>query len=100
MIDQHDGTVEPNWQACRLRCNCGSVSFSDPPVDATIGITVAVLHRDKLEFNTVDVAADRIEERIKAAIGFEKLRRTAVGMVGADRLTALVAVRPRLRSAE
>jgi hypothetical protein len=40
MIDQHDGTVESNWQACRLRRDYGAVSFGEPPVDATIGITV------------------------------------------------------------
>jgi hypothetical protein len=77
MIDEHDGTVEPNWQACRLRRDDGSVSFDDPPVEATIGITVAVLHRDKIEFDTVDITADRVEERIKAAIGFEKLCRSS-----------------------
>ena len=90
MIDQYDGTVEPNRQACRLRRDYGAVSFSDPPVDAGIGITAAVLHRDKIEFDTVDITADRIEERIKAAIGFEKLRRAAVCIVGADRFEAVV----------
>jgi hypothetical protein len=48
MIDEHDRTVEPNWQVCRLRRDYGSVSFSDPPVDAGIGITVAVLHETRL----------------------------------------------------
>src|SRR3977135_4338253 len=66
------------------------ISFDDPPVEATIGITVAVLHRDKIEFDTVDITADRVEERIKAAIGFEQLCRAAVSIVGADRLETLV----------
>ena len=74
----------------RLRRDYGAVSFSDPPVDTAIGITVAVLHRDKIEFYTVDIAADRIEERVEAAIGFEELCRAAVSVVGADRLKTLV----------
>ena len=56
MIDQHDGTVEPNWQACRLRRDYVAVSFSDPPVDATIGITVAVLHPDKIKKANTEAA--------------------------------------------
>src|ERR1019366_9280126 len=84
------GTVEPDRQTCRLRRDDGAVSFSDPPVDAGIGITVAVLHRDKIEFDTVDITADRIEERIKTAIGFEKLCCAAVSIVGADRFKTVV----------
>ena len=98
MIDERDWAAEPNWQACRLRRNYGAISFSDPPVDATIGITVAVLHRDKIEFDTVDITADRIEERIKAAIGFEQLGRAAVSIVGADCFETLVEAPGRLGS--
>jgi hypothetical protein len=87
---ERDWAVEPNWQACCLRRDYGAISLDDPLVDAAIGITVAVLHRDKIEFDTVDVAADRIEERIKATIGFEKLCRAAVNIVGADRFEAFV----------
>jgi hypothetical protein len=85
MIDEHDGTVEPNWQAYRLRRDYGSVSFGDPPVDAAVGITVAVLHRDLIEFDTVDITADRVEDRVEAAIRFEEVGRAAVSIVGADR---------------
>jgi hypothetical protein len=42
------------------------------------------------EFDTVDITADRIEERIKAAIGFEKLYCAAVSIVGADRFKTVV----------
>ena len=73
-----------------MRCNCGSVSFSDPPVDAGIGITVAVLHRDKIELDTVDITADRVEERVETALGFEKLSRGEVGVVGSNRFETLM----------
>jgi hypothetical protein len=51
----------------------GSVSFNDPPVDAAVIITVAVLRGDKIKFDTVDIAAHGVEKRIESAIGFEKL---------------------------
>ena len=50
IIDQHDGAAKSNRQGRRLRRDCGSVSFSGPPVDAAVGLTVAVLHRDMIEF--------------------------------------------------
>jgi hypothetical protein len=90
MIDERDRAAKSNRQARRLRRDYGAVSFSDPPVDAGIGITAAVLHRDKIEFDTVDITADCIEERVKAAIGFEKLCRAAVCIVGANRFEAVV----------
>src|SRR5262245_26902305 len=46
MVDERDRAVESNWQACRLPRDHGPVSFNYPPVDAAVGIIVAVLRGD------------------------------------------------------
>jgi hypothetical protein len=88
MIDEHDRTVEPNWQACSLRRDYGAVSFNDPPVDAGIGIMLAVLHRDKTEFDTVDIGADRIESGLKRQSGSRRsaaLQSASLGPIASKR---------------
>ena len=42
-IDRRNGATEPNRQARRLRRDGRSISFDDAPVDAAVGVTVAVL---------------------------------------------------------
>ena len=47
-------------------------------------------HRETIEFDTVDITADRVEERVEAAIMFEQVGRAAVNIVGVDRFEAFV----------
>jgi hypothetical protein len=62
----HAGILEPCKPAA-----CAAIT-ADAPVDAAIGITVAVLHGDEIEFDTVDIATDRVGRGLKTALGVEK----------------------------